>query len=60
MGKVKASVGVTKNLGNFESLRLDYSLETDSKPGETPEAALERVHKIVYKFLEEKVAEEDK
>jgi hypothetical protein len=58
LGKVSAAVGVTKNLGNFESLRLDYSLESDIRPGEKPDEALQRVHKEVYAFLEKKIKEE--
>ncbi len=37
--EVEARVGVTKNLGNYESVRLDYSaravLSEEEKPGDT-------------------------
>lgn len=35
--KVTVNVGITKNMGNYESLRLDYQMEValgaDDKPG---------------------------
>ena len=37
MGKIHVSVGITKNLGNFESLRLEASKEEDEAVlGEDP------------------------
>jgi hypothetical protein len=56
--RVGARVATTKNLGNFESLKLESWIETDAKPGESPEEALDRVYKIVYDFVEKKVLEE--
>lgn len=57
--KVSASLGVTKNLGNFESMRFDYFYETDVLPGEGATEALERANKLVYDFLEKKISEEE-
>jgi hypothetical protein len=59
MSKVRAALGVTKNLGNFESMRFDYSYETDMLEGETPEEALDRANGIVYAYLEKKIKEEE-
>jgi hypothetical protein len=56
--RVRAAVGVTKNLGNYETMRFDYAVETDAREGETAEAALERAHHLVYTFLEKKIGEE--
>lgn len=57
--RVSASLGITKNLGNFESMRFDYSYETDLLEGETPEAGLARANELVYTYLEKKIGEED-
>jgi hypothetical protein len=57
--RVRASIGVTKNLGNFESMRFDYSLEVDIRDDETHGEALQRAHAEVYTFLEKKIAEEE-
>lgn len=57
--RVTAKVGVTKNIGDFNSIRFDYAFETDLLPGETPEAGLDRAHGIVYAKLEESLAAEE-
>jgi predicted aconitase len=59
LAKAGARVSVTKNLGNFESLKIEEWLETDARPGESPEDALDRVYKIVYAHVEKKLAEEN-
>jgi hypothetical protein len=56
--RVGARVGVTKNLGNFESLKIEHWLEVDALPGETDKQALARVHAEVYQFTEETIAAE--
>ena len=41
--EILVNIGVTKNMGNYESLRLDYQmkvqLENDDKPGESIDKA---------------------
>jgi len=55
--KVTATLGLTMNLGNYQSLRIDLSV-TDSKRGEeTVDQAFERVYKFVEDKLTLKVAE---
>lgn len=52
---VGVSIGVTKNMGDYESLRADVWLTDEIKDNETPEKAYERVIRIVDKVLEEVV-----
>lgn len=58
--KVRVSLGVTKNLGNFESMRFDYDYETDVRPGESEQDAMDRAHQFVYTYLDKKIQEEFK
>ena len=57
MTKVTYSLGYTLNLGNFESLRIDFGVEDDLKEGESVKDASERVYSFVEKTLVEKVKE---
>jgi hypothetical protein len=41
--RLRVSIGVTKNLGDFNSARVDASLESDVKPGETLDEAWTRL-----------------
>ena len=41
--RVTVSMGYTKNMGNFESLRLDIGLEASGRPGENPNVIYGRV-----------------
>lgn len=50
---VKLSLGYTKNMGNFESLRMDVGVEFEKRPDETLDHAFERA----YAKLEEKLVE---
>lgn len=34
--EITVNFGVTKNMGNFESLRLDYQMKVELGPGEKP------------------------
>jgi hypothetical protein len=51
--KVTISLGFTKNLGNFESLRVDIGVQDFVRQGEHINDATERV----YKFVENKLIE---
>jgi hypothetical protein len=55
---VTVTLGFTMNLGNFESLRLDYSFTDKIRNYETPETAFDRVEKIVEERLQNRLNEE--
>lgn len=61
MKKVSAHLGFTKNMGNFESLKIDIGFEDDVRPDESVEDAQERVYDVVegelLKRLEEVIVE---
>lgn len=49
------SKGVTKNMDNYESLRVDVWLSDSVQEGETQKEALERIESFVDTALEEAV-----
>lgn len=49
---VGMSKGITKNMGDFESLRIDVWLSDNVRPDETPEQAIERVESFIDTALE--------
>jgi hypothetical protein len=51
--KVKVELSFTRNLGNYESIRIGLGVEDAVRSGENVESATERV----YKFVEEKLIE---
>lgn len=53
--RVHWSLSFTANLGNFESLRIEGGVETDSRPGENVVQALNRVYEVVENELMVKV-----
>lgn len=53
--RITCSMGMTINMGNFESLRIDIGLEDSQREGESVKAAHERVFNFVNKRLTEKV-----
>ena len=55
--KVKVSLGITANIGNFENIRIDIGIEDHKRQGETTNQATERVYAFVEKKLEEKLEE---
>lgn len=50
--KVTCSMGRTINIGNYESIRLDYSIELQVKEGEKPSEAWDRAQKMVSSRLD--------
>jgi len=48
---VKVDLSFTRNLGNYESIKIGIGIEDIVRHGETVETATERV----YKFVEEKL-----
>lgn len=55
--KIRVAVGVTRNLGNFNSLRLDVDYATDQLESETPQQTFARAWALAEKELEDKAAE---
>ena len=49
--RVKVDLSFTRNLGNYESIKIGVGVEDDLRLGENVEIATERV----YKFVEEKL-----
>jgi hypothetical protein len=49
--KVKVDLSFTRNLGNYESIKIGIGVEDDLRLGETVDSATERV----YKFVEDKL-----
>lgn len=54
---VKVELQFTKNLGNYESLRIGIGIEDFKRDGETTDEATDRVYAFVEKKLMEKVNE---
>ena len=53
--RISWSVGHTSNLGDYEFLRLDMTIEDDQRPGESVKEASERVFKFAHARVLEKV-----
>lgn len=51
--KVKVDLSFTRNLGNYESIKIGIGIEDIVRSGETVSSATERV----YKFVEDKLIE---
>jgi hypothetical protein len=51
--RVKVDLSFTRNLGNYESIKIGVGIEDDLLNGETVNEATERV----YKFVEDKLIE---
>jgi hypothetical protein len=49
--RVKIDLSFTRNLGNYESIKIGVGVEDDVRQGETVDAATERV----YAFVENKL-----
>ena len=53
--KFGMSKGVTKNMDNYESLRVDVWLSDEVMPGESVHEAFNRVEEVINEILEESV-----
>ena len=51
--RVKVDLSFTRNLGNYESIKIGVGIEDWVRDGETADSATERV----YKFVEDKLTE---
>lgn len=52
---MRVGLGYTVNMGNFESLRVDISVEDSARAGETAPQLTDRVYGFTEKQLVEKV-----
>ena len=55
--RVKVDLSFTRNLGNYESIRINVGVEDDVRSGETVDAATERVYVFVESKLVQKTSE---
>jgi len=55
--RVKVDLSFTRNLGNYESIRINVGVEDDVRKGENVDTATERVYEFVEKKLVEKTRE---
>ena len=55
--KINVSLGYTLNLGNFQSLRIDFGVTDSRRENENIDQAFERVYSFVEQKLVEKVNE---
>lgn len=55
--KVKVDLSFTRNLGNYESIKIGIGVEDDVRQGETVDSATERVYAFVENKLIEKTQE---
>ena len=55
--KVRVGLGYTRNMGNFESLRVDIAIEDDTRNDENAQQAFDRIYGKVEGLLVDKVRE---
>lgn len=55
--RVKVDLSFTRNLGNYESIKIGIGVEDDVRQGETVDAATERVYTFVENKLIQKTEE---
>jgi len=55
--KVKIDLSFTRNLGNYESIKIGIGIEDSVRQGETVDTATERVYKFVENKLIDKTRE---
>jgi hypothetical protein len=60
MTTVRHSMFYTRNLGNFENVKVGYEVEDDLRPGETPDEARSRIKKKVGQWIIEDIEEIDR
>jgi argininosuccinate lyase len=55
--RVKVDLSFTRNLGNYESIKIGIGVEDDVRQGETVDTATERVYTFVENKLIQKTQE---
>ena len=58
--RVKVDLSFTRNLGNYESIRINIGVEDDVRNGENVDSATDRVYTFVENKLIEKTREVEK
>lgn len=58
--QVRVDLSFTRNLGNFESIKIGIGVEDFVREGETVDSAADRVYKFVEDKLIEKTEEVEK
>lgn len=58
--KVIVDLSFTRNLGNYESIKINIGVQDSVRQGETVDAATERVYKFVEDKLIQKTLEVEK
>jgi len=58
--RVKLDLQYTRNLGNYESIKVSLGVEDDVRSGENVNSATDRVYKFVEDKLIEKMQEIEK
>jgi hypothetical protein len=54
---VRVELGFTKNLGNFQNMKVSIAVEDFVRDGETVDSATERVYKFIEDKIEQKMRE---
>jgi len=58
---VRYSAFYTRNLGNFENVKVGYEIETDERlPGETTDSVRERLKNKVNQWIQDDISEIDR
>ena len=55
--RVKVDLSFTRNLGNYESIKIGVGIEDDVRKGETVDSATERIYAFVENKLIQKTEE---
>ena len=55
--RIKVDLSFTRNLGNYESIKIGVGIEDDVRQGETVDSATERVYAFVENKLIQKTEE---
>ena len=55
--RVRVTLGMKVNMGNYETLNIEFAVEDSARSGETAPQLTERVYSFVEKKLIEKVTE---
>ena len=55
--RVRVGIKFLKNLGNFENVTLDFEIDAEVMPGETTDAALDRVYDKANEHLGKRLRE---
>ncbi len=56
---VSVNVGVTKNMGNYESLRIDYEMTVELNEGEVPADVIDGVRDSLAEKIRNDLASSD-